>query len=78
MAGGPDSPLCASCRVERPSGAEGTFPVGYVELRPDADRPDRTELSYGLLRKATGRGLAREAVRAVLDGTGMSEARRRS
>ncbi|MFD4986031.1 GNAT family N-acetyltransferase [Streptomyces sp. NPDC058374] len=51
------------------SGAPGVrpgSPVGYVELRPDTRRPGRTELSYGLLPEATGRGLGREAVAAVL------------
>ncbi|MET7506723.1 GNAT family N-acetyltransferase [Streptomyces albidoflavus] len=37
-----------------------------MELRPDPRRPDGTELSYGLLPEATGRGPAREAVRVVL------------
>lgn len=41
--------------------------VGYVEVRPDPQAPHRTELSYGFLPEATGRGLAREAVCAVLD-----------
>ncbi|MFE1146327.1 GNAT family N-acetyltransferase [Streptomyces albidoflavus] len=59
--------FAVTARAGAVPGVETGVPLGYVELRPDPSSPNRTELSYGFLPEATGQGLAREAVGAVLD-----------
>ena len=40
--------------------------IGWIELRPDADRPDRAELGYRLRKPAWGKGYATEGTRALV------------
>ncbi|MEL7300561.1 MAG: GNAT family N-acetyltransferase [Pseudomonadota bacterium] len=69
---GEDSPGCGVWAAqERASGAV----IGYVSLKAAPERlgPDHWELGFRFARRSWGRGLATEAVRAVIGAAGDTE-----